>query len=137
MGMTRKHFKAIAEAISDNSFIATSTYGNEMFVVDTHSLINVLARSFELDNPDFNYRKFREAATTRERMAEKQKEPAGKEQSWSEQYYEGLTDIQHQANDEWFKKSLSLLNDTGVLGVSNILKFFNKQGEEVNDNHAN
>jgi len=51
--------------------------------------------------------------------------------SWSKQYYEGLTEMQHQVNDDWFKTSLTLLKDTGILGVPNLRKFFNKNGEEV------
>tara|TARA_Y100000310_G_C19996288_1_gene496392 strand:- start:213 stop:401 length:189 start_codon:yes stop_codon:yes gene_type:complete len=50
---------------------------------------------------------------------------------WSKKYYEGLTEDQHKANDEWFRKALELLSDTGILGVPNIGKRFNKQGEEV------
>ena len=51
--------------------------------------------------------------------------------SWSRKYYGGLTDAQHEANDEWFKRSLSLLADTGVLIVPNLQLVFNKRGEQV------
>jgi len=51
--------------------------------------------------------------------------------SWSKQYYEGLTVAQHQANDDRFKTSLNLLKDTGILGVPNLQKFFNKNGKEI------
>ena len=52
--------------------------------------------------------------------------------SWSKKYYPGLTDDQHQVNDEWFKGMLDLLNDSGVLAVPNLQKYFNKKGEEIN-----
>lgn len=52
---------------------------------------------------------------------------------WSKKYYEGLTETQHEANDVWFNNTLELLNDTGVLGVPNIGKRFNKQGEEMTE----
>ena len=52
-------------------------------------------------------------------------------QSWSRKYYTGLTDLEHQANDRWFKHALSLLTDDGILAVPNLVRAFNKQGEEV------
>ena len=52
---------------------------------------------------------------------------------WSKRYYTGFTEAQHRANDRWFISSLELLTDTGVLGVPNIGKLFNKQGEEITD----
>ena len=54
--------------------------------------------------------------------------------SWSKKYYFSLTEEQHQANDEWFHSQLALLKNTGILVVPNILKQFNKQGEEINFN---
>ena len=51
--------------------------------------------------------------------------------NWSEKYYEGLNEEQHTINNEWFKKMLSCLNDTGTLIVPNLNKSFNKQGEEM------
>ena len=54
-------------------------------------------------------------------------------ESWSEKYYPGLTLEQHKVNNDWFRKMLELLTDTGTLGVPNIRKIFNKQGEEIDD----
>ena len=51
--------------------------------------------------------------------------------SWSKKYYEGLTEVQHKANDEWFESKRKLLNYTGVLIVPNLQKSFNRKGEEV------
>jgi hypothetical protein len=51
--------------------------------------------------------------------------------SWSRAYYMGLSDSQHQANDEWFATMLRMLKDDGILGVPNLQKAFNKQGQEV------
>ena len=51
--------------------------------------------------------------------------------SWSKKYYEGLTEVQHKANDEWFKNMLKFLKDKGVLFVPNLQKTFNKKGEEI------
>jgi hypothetical protein len=34
-------------------------------------------------------------------------------------------------NDAWFEAMLEMLNPNGILGVPNIQKAFNKQGEEV------
>ena len=45
--------------------------------------------------------------------------------NWSEKYYESLNDTQHKINNEWFKKMLSCLNDTGTLIVPNLNKSFN------------
>ena len=52
--------------------------------------------------------------------------------SWSKKYYLGLTEEQHQVNNDWFHSQLKLLKNTGVLVVPNIQKRFNKQGEEIN-----
>jgi hypothetical protein len=51
--------------------------------------------------------------------------------SWSRRYYPGLTEAQHDVNDAWFQQMLDLLSDTGILGVPNLQKAFNKRGEEV------
>ena len=51
--------------------------------------------------------------------------------SWSKKYYEGLTEAQHKANDDWFESKRKLLNYTGVLIVPNLQKSFNRKGEEV------
>ena len=51
--------------------------------------------------------------------------------SWSKKYYEGLTEVQHKANDVWFKNMLKVLKNTGVLAVPNLQKTFNKQGKEI------
>ena len=52
--------------------------------------------------------------------------------SWSKKYFpKGLTESQHQANDDWFKDSLRLLKDTGILAVPVLQKVFNKEGKEV------
>jgi len=50
---------------------------------------------------------------------------------WSETYYKGLPQWQHEANNAWFKRALELLADTGILAVPNLRKTFNKRGEEV------
>ena len=51
--------------------------------------------------------------------------------SWSKKYYCTLTEAQHQVNDAWFSKMLDMLTPTGVLGIPNLGKVFNKQGEEI------
>ena len=51
--------------------------------------------------------------------------------SWSKKYYEGLTEAQHKANDDWFESKRKLLNYTGVLIVPNLQKSFNRKGQEV------
>ena len=51
--------------------------------------------------------------------------------SWSRKYYRGLEEWQHDANDEWFKKTLALLNGKGKLFVPNLKKAFNKKGDEA------
>ena len=51
--------------------------------------------------------------------------------SWSRKYYKGLEGWQHDANDKWFEKALSLLNSKGKLFVPNLKKAFNKKGEEA------
>ena len=51
--------------------------------------------------------------------------------NWSSNYYEGLDEFQHQANDIWFYQMRQQLKDNGVLYVPNLDKTFNKSGEEV------
>ena len=51
--------------------------------------------------------------------------------SWSKTYYEGLTEYEHEVNDKWFKDTIYLLKEDGVLHVPNLNKTFNKQGEEI------
>ena len=51
--------------------------------------------------------------------------------SWSKKYYNGLTETQHKANDNWFKNMLKFLKNIGVLFVPNLQKTFNKKGEEI------
>ena len=51
--------------------------------------------------------------------------------SWSKKYYEGLTEAQHKANDDWFESKRKLLNYTGVLIEPNLQKSFNRKGEEI------
>ena len=50
--------------------------------------------------------------------------------SWSKKYYKGLTNTQHNINDDWFKNMLRVLKDSGILHVPNLDKSFNKDGEE-------
>ncbi len=51
---------------------------------------------------------------------------------WSESYFTNLTPDQHHANNNWFKNTLSMLKDSGILYVPILDKNFNKLGEEVN-----
>ena len=53
--------------------------------------------------------------------------------SWSKKYYTGLTNTQHNINDDWFKNVLRVLKDSGILHVPNLNKSFNKKGEEINE----
>ena len=55
-------------------------------------------------------------------------------QQWSESYFTNLTPDQHQTNNNWFKNTLSMLKDSGVLYVPILDKNFNKLGEEI-DTH--
>ena len=55
-------------------------------------------------------------------------------QDWSESYFTNLTPDQHHANNNWFKNTLSMLKDSGILYVPILDKEFNKLGEEVNTN---
>jgi len=54
-------------------------------------------------------------------------------EEWSEKYYPSLTPEQHEANNAWFKQRLSLLKSTGILGVPDLGKVFNAQGEEISN----
>ena len=55
-------------------------------------------------------------------------------QQWSQSYFTNLTPDQHNANNNWFKNTLSMLKDSGVLYVPILDKNFNKLGEEI-DTH--
>ena len=63
-------------------------------------------------------------------------------QQWSQSYFVNdttrndivtadLTPEQHEINNEWFKRMLSMLNPDGQLYVPCLNKSFNKSGEEV------
>jgi hypothetical protein len=52
-------------------------------------------------------------------------------ESWSRKYYSGLTDQQHDANDQWFWNALAMLTDSGILVVPNLQMTFNKQGQPI------
>ena len=53
--------------------------------------------------------------------------------NWSQTYFEGLTQDQHDANNHWFDGMRKMLKDTGKLFVPILDKVFNKQGEEINE----
>lgn len=69
MAMTKKHYKAIAKAISESkadllrpSYSATNLIGlTEQTILDKDLLINNLCNIFKQDNPSFSYEKFIEA----------------------------------------------------------------------------
>ena len=50
--------------------------------------------------------------------------------SWSKKYYKDLTEFEHEVNDKWFKDTLFLLKEDGILYVPSINKSFNKEGVE-------
>ena len=52
---------------------------------------------------------------------------------WSENYFDGLDPFEHQYNDIWFMKMISMLKDDGVLYVPTLNKTFNRLGEEINN----
>ena len=52
-------------------------------------------------------------------------------QQWSQSYFNDLTHWEHTVNNNWFKNTLSMLKDDGVLYVPILDKEFNKLGEEV------
>ena len=52
---------------------------------------------------------------------------------WSQIYFKGLTQDQHDANNHWFDSMRRMLKDNGKLFVPMLDKVFNKQGEEINE----
>ena len=52
-------------------------------------------------------------------------------QQWSQSYFTNLTPDQHNANNNWFKNTVAMLKDSGILYVPILDKNFNKLGEEV------
>ena len=60
MSMTKKHYKAIAKAITEATVVPTSGNLNHSFLVKA-KLIADLAVIFKQDNPSFSYEKFVEA----------------------------------------------------------------------------
>tara|TARA_B100002019_G_scaffold238624_1_gene213791 strand:+ start:6800 stop:6970 length:171 start_codon:yes stop_codon:yes gene_type:complete len=55
--------------------------------------------------------------------------------NWSANYFDGLDEFEHQYNDIWFMKMISMLKDDGVLYVPILNKSFNKRGQEI-ENHS-
>ena len=51
--------------------------------------------------------------------------------SFSEKYFPDLNEFEHQFNDIWFNKMLTMLSDEGQLYVPDLNKSFNKLGEEI------
>ena len=51
--------------------------------------------------------------------------------AFSQKYYSHLDEFQHQYNDIWFNKMLTMLKDDGQLYVPDLNKSFNKLGEEI------
>ena len=54
--------------------------------------------------------------------------------SWSKKYYTGLTNTQHNINDDWFKNMLRVLNESGILHVPNLNKSFNNKPKSLAEN---
>ena len=52
--------------------------------------------------------------------------------NWSQTYFTNLTLDQHNANNNWFKNTVAMLKDDGILYVPILDKNFNRLGEEVN-----
>jgi len=52
-------------------------------------------------------------------------------QEWSQSYFDNLTPVEHNINNNWFASMLSMLKDDGVLFVPVLNKQFNKLGEEL------
>ena len=52
--------------------------------------------------------------------------------NWSSNYYEGLDEFQHQANDVWFYRMRQLLKDDGVLYVPDLNKLSTNQEMKSN-----
>ena len=51
---------------------------------------------------------------------------------WSQQYFHGLTDLEHAVNNTWFETMFELaLKPDGILYVPVLNKSFNKDGEEM------
>ena len=50
---------------------------------------------------------------------------------WSERYYPGLPQWKHDANNAWFESMRELIRPGGSIGVPNLRKVFNKDGEEI------
>ena len=51
--------------------------------------------------------------------------------NWSQTYFTNLTLDQHIANNNWFKNTVAMLKDSGILYVPILDKNFNRLGEEV------
>ena len=54
-------------------------------------------------------------------------------ESWSEIYYPGLRQWEHDANNAWFISMREMLTDDGVLVIPGRGKAFNKKGEEIDE----
>ena len=52
--------------------------------------------------------------------------------NWSQTYFTNLTLDQHIDNNNWFKNTVAMLKDSGILYVPILDKNFNRLGEEVN-----
>ena len=55
--------------------------------------------------------------------------------NWSQTYFTNLTPDQHNANNNWFKNTVAMLKDDGILYVPVLDKNFNRLGEEVNTSY--
>ena len=55
-------------------------------------------------------------------------------QEWSQSYFTNLTSDQHIANNNWFVSMRDKLKDDGILYVPVLDKYFNRLGEQVNNN---
>ena len=51
--------------------------------------------------------------------------------NWSQTYFTNLTLDQHNANNNWFKNTVAMLKDSGILYVPVLDQNFNRLGEEV------
>ena len=127
MVMTRKDFKAIAEIID------SKTITGDIPTIDSDGLIMSLIDCFRESNPNFHGLKFFEAASERQlTWKESQREQREYTINWSEKYYEGLSPEKHGKNNIWFRETLAMLTDTGIIFVPNLGKTFNKQGRDIN-----
>ena len=52
-------------------------------------------------------------------------------QQWSQSYFDNLTTIEHEINNNWFTSMLSMLKEDGILYVPVLDKEFNKKGEQI------